>query len=97
MNYSRGVGQLYSLLRNRQVTRKVKTLIYTTILRPVLLFGSESWTLTTKEKMEGWSGDGCGKEGMDAGSGGGTSTVRREGPVEKHRKRQGMTLHGGAW
>lgn len=49
-SYSRGVGQLYPLLRNRHVTRQVKTLIYTTILRPVLLFGSESWTLTTRTR-----------------------------------------------
>src|SRR5678816_4460504 len=50
INYYRGVGQLYPLLRNRHVTRQVKTLIYTTILRPVLLFGSESWTLTTRTR-----------------------------------------------
>src|SRR5215469_12264781 len=49
-NYSRQMGMLYLLLRNRHVPTTVKTLIYTTILRPVLLYGSESRTLTTRTK-----------------------------------------------
>src|ERR1700755_1672748 len=48
--FSRGVGQLYPLLRNRHVPRKVKVLVYTTMLRPMLMYGSEAWTLTTRTK-----------------------------------------------
>ena len=48
--FSRGVRQLYPLLRNRHVPRKVKVLVYTTMLRPMLMYGSEAWTLTTRTK-----------------------------------------------
>ena len=41
-NYSRQMGMLYLLLRNRHVPTTVKTLIYTTILRSVLQYGSKS-------------------------------------------------------
>ena len=40
--FSRGVRQQYSILKNRHVPRKVKVLIYTTILRPVLMYGGGS-------------------------------------------------------
>ena len=41
---------LYPLLRDSHISRRVKTTIYTTILRPILMYGSETWSLTTKLK-----------------------------------------------
>lgn len=48
--YSSKVRRLYPLLKNRHVPRKVKVVIYTTILRPTLIYGSEAWTLTTRTR-----------------------------------------------
>lgn len=45
--YSRNVGILYPLLKEPQIPPKVKVLIYSTILRPLLTYGSETWTMTT--------------------------------------------------
>ncbi|XP_076031131.1 uncharacterized protein LOC143019380 [Oratosquilla oratoria] len=33
-------------------TQKVKALIYGTILRPILIYGAETWTLTSKTKSK---------------------------------------------
>ena len=43
---------LYPLMKDRNIPRKVKTLIYTSILRPVLTYGHESWTLTSKTRSQ---------------------------------------------
>ncbi|KAL7632233.1 UNVERIFIED_CONTAM: hypothetical protein RMT77_017449 [Armadillidium vulgare] len=48
--FSGVLRRLYPLLKDRHIPRKVKTLIYTSILRPVLMYGSEAWTLTTKTR-----------------------------------------------
>jgi calcineurin-like phosphoesterase family protein len=45
-NYSKHVGLLYPLLKDKSVPRKAKRLIYLTILRPLLIYGHESWVLT---------------------------------------------------
>ena len=50
--YSANVGQLYPILRERNIPRDVKVVIFTTILRPILLYGAESWTLTTKTRSK---------------------------------------------
>ena len=47
--FSRQAGLLGPILRSRHVSRTVKKTIYTTILRPILLYGSESWVLTTAD------------------------------------------------
>ena len=43
---------LYPLMKDRHIPRKVKTVIYTTILRPILIYGHESWTLTSRTKSK---------------------------------------------
>ena len=48
--YSQNTGALYPLLRNIHVPRRVKLLIYTSILKPILLYGSETWALTERLK-----------------------------------------------
>ena len=48
--FSKNVNLLYPLLRNRHVPKRVKVLMYKTILRPTLCYGSESWTLTQKTR-----------------------------------------------
>ena len=50
--FSRNVGMLYPLLGEKSIAREVKVLIYTTILRPILLYGSECWTLNTAQKSK---------------------------------------------
>ena len=45
---------LYPLLKDRHVPTGVKTVIYTSILRPTLLYGYEAWSLTkrTRNKIQ---------------------------------------------
>jgi hypothetical protein len=39
------VGLLYRLLKDREVPWKVKKIIHNGILRPILLYGAETWTI----------------------------------------------------
>ena len=48
--YNSNVGMMYHLLRDRNVPRQSKLLVYNSILKPILLYGSEAWSLTTKTK-----------------------------------------------
>ncbi len=41
---------IYPLLKERNIPMRVKTTIYTPILRPLLTYGCECWVLTTKLK-----------------------------------------------
>ena len=43
---------LYPLMKDRNIPRKVKTMIYLTILRPILTYGHESWTLTSRTRSQ---------------------------------------------
>ena len=43
---------MYRLLKDRHVPKKAKLLIHMTILRPILLYGHESWILTKKLKSK---------------------------------------------
>ena len=49
---SRSVGMMYRLLKDRHMPKKAKLLIHMTILRPILLYGHESWILTKKLKSK---------------------------------------------
>ena len=44
------------LLKSSLISRKLKVLIYKTIIKPVLLYGSETWTLTKfdEELVQRW-------------------------------------------
>ena len=44
--YSQTVGMMYILLKDRNVPRKANMVIHKTILRPILLYGHESWVTT---------------------------------------------------
>lgn len=50
--FSKNVGFLYPLLREKNIPRTVKTDLYTSILRPILTYGCETWTLTEKLKSK---------------------------------------------
>ena len=39
-------------MKDRHIPRKVKSVVYTTILRPILIYGHESWTLTSRTKSK---------------------------------------------
>ena len=47
--YSRQLHLLYPLLKEKHIPTEVKRLIYTTVLLPTLMYGAETWTLTTKD------------------------------------------------
>ena len=49
---SQNVGMMYRLLKDRHVPKKAKLLIHMTILRPILLYGHESWIQTKKLKSK---------------------------------------------
>ena len=50
--FNNSLHLLYPLMKDRNIPRKVKTIIYTSILRPILTYGHESWTLTTKTRSQ---------------------------------------------
>ena len=43
---SRSAWSLNRLLRSRRVSRRTKITIYTTMIRPIVTYGGEAWTLT---------------------------------------------------
>ena len=46
--YNSNVGMVYPLLRDRSIPRRCKIIIYQSILKPILMYGSEVLSLTTK-------------------------------------------------
>ena len=50
--YSQNVGCMYMLLKDRNVLKKAKQIIHQTILRPILIFDSECWTLTKRREQQ---------------------------------------------
>ena len=50
--FTKNVNCLYPLLKQKEIPKDVKVCIYSTILRPVLLYGSETWTLTKRLKSK---------------------------------------------
>ena len=49
---SQNVGMMYRLLKDRHVPKTAKLMIHMTNLRPILLYGHESWILTKKLKSK---------------------------------------------
>ena len=47
--YSRQFHLLYPLFKEKHIPIEIKRLLYTTILMPTLMYGAETWTLTTKD------------------------------------------------
>ncbi|XP_076036002.1 uncharacterized protein LOC143021964 [Oratosquilla oratoria] len=50
--YSTSLNMLHSIMRDPNIPQKVKVLIYGAILRPILTYGAETWTLTSKTKSK---------------------------------------------
>ena len=50
--YNTNINMLFPILKDKNVPTKCKTIIYTTILRPILTYGSEAWSLTTKTESQ---------------------------------------------
>ena len=50
--YNSDVGLMCPLLRDINIPRKCKITIYHAILKPILLYGSEAWLLTTKTESK---------------------------------------------
>ena len=49
--FNRNVGRMYQMVKDRYIPRECK-LIYRTILKPILTYGSEMWTMTTKTELK---------------------------------------------
>ena len=48
--YTSSFFVMYPLLKEKAIPTSVKVTIYNTIFKPILLYGSESWALTTKAR-----------------------------------------------
>lgn len=46
--YNANVNMLYPILKDKNPPRKCKIIMYKTILKPILTYAAEYWTLTTK-------------------------------------------------
>ena len=46
--FNANLNMLYPLLKDKNIPIQCKVTIYTTILRPILLYGSETWSMTKK-------------------------------------------------
>ena len=53
--YSHNVGCMYRLLKDRNVPKKAKQIIHQTILIPILIFGSECWSLDKRTRTEDYN------------------------------------------
>ena len=50
--FTKNLNALYPLLKEKKIPKDVRVCIYTTILRLVITYGSETWTLTQKLKSK---------------------------------------------
>ena len=50
--YTGNVSMLYPLLKDRNIPRTCKVTMFNTILKPILLYGAECWSLTAKLKSK---------------------------------------------
>ena len=48
--YNGNVNALYPILKDKNVPSKAKVIIYTKVLRPILIYGAETWSLTKKSE-----------------------------------------------
>ena len=48
VKYRQNVGCMYRILKDRNVPKKAKQIIPKTIFKPILIFGSDYWTLTKR-------------------------------------------------
>lgn len=53
---NRSYRALYPLLRSKNLSRKLKLTLYKTIIKPVLMYGSEAWVMTetTEKRLNVW-------------------------------------------
>lgn len=50
--FSGTVAMLFPLLKEKAISQRVKMVMYTSILRPILMYGHEAWALNTKAKSK---------------------------------------------
>ena len=50
--YNSNVGMVYPLLRDRNIPRRCKITIYQSILKLILMYSSEVWSLTTETESK---------------------------------------------
>ena len=50
--YNNNVRLMYPLLRDKNINRNCKLIIYNTILKPIVMYGSECWSLTTRTESK---------------------------------------------
>lgn len=56
MSGNRGIATMQRILRNKNISRQTKLRLYKTVIRPIVTYASETWTLNTAEqiKLEIW-------------------------------------------
>ena len=47
--FSKNVGALYPILKDKHVPQKTKQIIFETVLSPTLMYGTEAWAITTTD------------------------------------------------
>ena len=52
MKYNKYVGMMYPLLKDKHIPRNCKIIIYKSVLKPILMYGSEIWSLTSKTESK---------------------------------------------
>ena len=50
--YNSNIGMLYPLLKDKNIPCECKAIVYKSILKPILLYGSENWSLTMKTESK---------------------------------------------
>ena len=50
--YNKNVGMVYPLLKDRHIQKECKITKYKSILKPILMYGSEIWSLTSKTELK---------------------------------------------
>ena len=52
IKYNINVRFMHPLLKDKNINRNCKLIIYNTILKPIVLHGSECWSLTTRTESK---------------------------------------------
>ena len=50
--YNQNVGMMYPLLKDKNIPRECKITVFQSILKPILLYGAEVWSLTAKTESK---------------------------------------------
>ena len=52
MKYNNNLRFMYPLLKDKSINKKCKLIIYSTILKPIIMYGSDCWSLATRTESK---------------------------------------------